>query len=96
MAGNEMSDDFRVGVAGEGDALLLKAALEHGVVLDDAVMDHDYGGVAAAGDVGVGVDIVGGAVGCPAGVGDAELTGGRPVAQEITQPGNASGALTNV
>src|SRR5207237_5410240 len=37
---NEMSDDLRIGLAAEEVATLLELALEHIVLLDDAVVDH--------------------------------------------------------
>lgn len=67
---NQMGDDFGVGfgdefVAGGGELFL-----EGEVVLDDAVVDDDE--VSGAVAVGVGVFFGGAAVGCPAGVSDAE------------------------
>ena len=47
MAGDELGDDFGVGVAVEDDAFAFELALERGVVLDDAVMDDGDEAVAA-------------------------------------------------
>ena len=74
MRGDELGDDFGVGVAVEDDALGLQLPLEGGVVLDDAVMDDGDGAVAA--EVRMGVAVVGRAVRGPARVADADAARG--------------------
>jgi hypothetical protein len=60
---NPVAKDLRIGFAKEGDALLGKAALEVFVVFYDAIMDeHDF---FVEAEVGVGIDMGGGAMGGP-------------------------------
>ena len=59
-----------VGVRGEGGALLEQVILDLLVIFNDAVVHQGDGPVFA--DVGMGVDVVGLAVGGPAGVADAQ------------------------
>ena len=47
MLGDEVGDDFGIGVALEDDAFVLELPLERGVVLDDAVVDDGDGAVVA-------------------------------------------------
>ena len=68
--GDEHRHDFGVGVGGEGVPATFEVGLECGVVLDGAVVDDgDAVGVVL---LGVGVCLVDFAVGCPAGVCDAD------------------------
>ena len=66
---NELGHHLRVGLRGKWDPLLHQERLQLRIVLDDAVVHH--GDLAAAADLGMGVDVAGGAVGGPAGVADA-------------------------
>ena len=83
MVGDQLRDHLGVGVAAEDDALGDQLPFQGGVVLDDAVVNH--GDQAVAGQVRVGVAIVGGAVRCPARVADAHAPRGRLVAQPAHQ-----------
>ena len=84
LAGDEMGDDFGVGVAGEGGAFGDQLFLQLAIILDDAVM-HDRDVV---GHVRVGVRLRRLAVGRPAGMADAGLAkqrGGFQPRLEIAQ-----------
>ena len=70
---DELHQGFGVGAAAEGDAFLLEPLLDDGVVLDDAVVHQ--GKVARGRQVRVGVGLRRLAVGGPAGVGNARLSG---------------------
>ena len=94
MLGDELGDDFGVGVAVEDDAFGLELALEGGVVLDDAVVDD--GDQAVAAEVRMGVAIGGRAVRGPAGVADAGAAGRGLIAQMAGQVGDAAGPLAQV
>ena len=69
----QLGHHLRVGIGPEGIALLNQLIFQLHVVLNDAVVHH--GDPPAAADVGVGVDVVGLAVGGPAGVSDAQGAG---------------------
>ena len=88
MVGDQLRDDLGIGVALEFDAVTLELAFERGVVFDDAVVDH--GDQAIAAKVRMGVAIVGGTMRGPAGMADADTTGGRLVAQQAHQILNAA------
>jgi hypothetical protein len=60
---NPVAKDLRIGFAQERDALLNKAALEVFVVFNDAIVDEDDFFVEA--DVGMGIEMSGGAMGGP-------------------------------
>ena len=64
---DQMGHHLGVGLAGEHPALADQLGLQLGEILDDAVVHHRH----PAGDVRVGVLLVGRAVGSPAGVADA-------------------------
>src|SRR5262249_37963378 len=94
VEGDQVGDDFGVGVALEVEALGFELPAQGGVVLDHAVVDQGQDAVAA--DVGVGGAVVGGAVGGPAGVAAAGGAGGRLVAQVADQFLDPAGALAQV
>ena len=88
-----MGDDFGVGLAGEGVAPCLEFFPQGGMVLDDAVVDE---GDPFSGKVWMGVVGGGGAMGRPAGVGDAECAAEGLDADlflEFGDTGGAAGAL---
>ncbi len=70
-AGEQLGDDLGVGLAEEAHASGLQLGAQLLVVLDDAVVDHRDAPVRA--HMGVGIDLGGGAMGGPAGVGDAPM-----------------------
>ena len=81
---DEVHEHFGVGVAVKSVSAFNQGLLERVVVLDDAVVDQRQ--LAVAAEVWVGVDVVGWAVGGPAGVPDSKVAGGHVVAdvgQEI-------------
>ena len=94
FAADELRDDLGVGVAGELDPFGGELLLDRRVVLDDAVVDDGHGAV--GGDVRVGVAVVGGAVGGPARVADADAAGRGVVAQGAGEVGDAPGLLAEV
>src|SRR3954468_10558114 len=65
-----MSDHFRVGVGGECRSLLLELITQLAEILDNAVVYHRY----LVGGVRMGIAFGGAAVGCPAGVADADVS----------------------
>ena len=65
------ASDLGVGLGDEAVALIDELRLQRRKVLDDAVVDHSH--AAVADDVRVGVRVGRSAMGCPAGVPDAEL-----------------------
>ena len=88
----QVGDDFGVGLADEDVALGAQLLLDSGKVLDDAVVH--YGKAAVSADVGVGVDVVGGPVGRPAGVAYAGKTAyGAAVVRHLEQVGEPSLSL---
>ena len=94
VEGDQLGDDLGVGVAVEDDAVGFQLPFESGIVLDDAVVDD--GDEAVAAEVGMGVAVVGGAVGGPAGVADADAAGGGLVAEMANQVLNPAGLLAEV
>ena len=70
---DELKEDFCVRFALEGESALLQLVPEDGSIFNDSVMDHSE--VPALGQVGMGIDFVGGAMRCPAGVGYANGAG---------------------
>ena len=69
-----MGDHLRVGVGAEDHALGLELLAQAAVVLDDAVLNHRH--LATAIEVGVGVALLGLAVGGPTGVANAAVARG--------------------
>ena len=85
-----MGDDLGVGLAGQRVAGRLEPGAQRGEVLDDAVVDH--GDRAVAGQVRVGVAVVGPAVGRPAGVPDAGGAGRqRVLGDQLLEVGQLAG-----
>ena len=72
---------FGVGIGLMGHTLRGQKLAQFTEVLNDAVMDHGH----AAGRVGVGVLLVGFAVGSPTGMADARLAGERVVHEKVGQ-----------
>ena len=70
---NEIGDDLRIRLRGEGLALVLQHFLQLLIVFNDTVVHHHN--LAACGGVGMAVGVGRGAVGCPAGVPDADDAG---------------------
>ena len=66
----QLGHHLRVGVGGKFHAQLQQMFLDLHIVFNDAVVDQSN--ITAFADVGVGVHITGLAVGCPAGVADAQ------------------------
>ena len=77
LAAHQVGDDFRVGLRGEGVAVLLQLVAQLGEVLDDAVMDDGD----AVGEMRVRVGLVGHAMRRPARVSDADQTAERLAVQ---------------
>ena len=74
LAGEQVGDHLRIGVGAEDNALGLELLAQAAVVLDDAVLNHGH--LAAAIEVGVGIALLGLAVGGPTGVADAAVARG--------------------
>ncbi len=91
---HEVHKYFGVRFAGKGVAVFEQGAFQHGVVFDDAVVDQCEPAVAA--DVRVGVDIVGFAVGCPAGMAHANMATRIFIAGEFDEIGDFTFFLVNV
>jgi len=81
---DEAGENFGVGVAGKGGAGGGEGGFEGDIVLDDTVMDD--GDVARL--MRVSVELGGGAVGGPAGVADAGVTGERAGVEGGGEVGN--------
>src|SRR5208282_4514471 len=94
VMGDEVSNDFRIGLATEDVALGLELLLEGGVVFDDAVMDDGDGAIAAYVRVGIGVG--GAAVGRPARVADAVAARGRLLGKKSRQLRDSTRMLADV
>ena len=75
---DEMGHDLGVGLGGEILAPGNELVLQLPEILDDPVMDDDH----LAGDMGMGIGLVGHAMGGPAGMADA----GRPAQRLLVQP----------
>ncbi len=71
-----------------------QGAFQHGIVLDDAVMDQHQASVATGMRVGVGV--VGFAVGRPTGMAHADIAAGILVLDKIDQLGDFPFFLVNI
>ncbi len=80
MMMNTVRDDLGVGLRGELIAQPREILTQLLVILDDAVVDDRD---AVARDVRVRIALVRHAMGCPARVGDAEMTGGRCGGQRL-------------
>ncbi|MCY1398324.1 hypothetical protein D9M71_133530 [compost metagenome] len=89
----QMDDDFGVGVRGEDITLGLELLTQSFVVFDDAVVDDRQ---LLAGEVRVGIALAGGAVGGPAGVGDAQATDQRLLGQGLLQLGDLAGTTAAI
>ena len=85
---DELHQHFRVRVAAEGDAFLLKPFLQRGIVFDNTVMDKSQ--IARRGIMRMGIDLGRFAVGRPARVGDSDISGNVFVFYKMFQIGNAS------
>jgi hypothetical protein len=83
MVGDQVGDDLGIGPRAEHVAELLELSFEGGIVFDDAVVHQ--GDFAVASGVGMGVDIIGLAVGRPAGVPDAQRAIDRLFFQQPAQ-----------
>ena len=80
----QLGHHLAVGLRGEFHPLAQQVFLDLLVVLDDAVVDQGH--LAALAHMGMGVDVVGLAVGGPAGVADAQVpVEVRPVMAELPQ-----------
>ena len=90
---NEVGDDFCVGFGDESVPLVSKLMLEHKVIFNDAVMDHDD--AAGAVTMRVGIFLRGSAVGSPPRMTDTEGAFKRLVTQHFFQVGELSGGSTN-
>ena len=77
ILGEQLSDDFRVGLRGENCAFGGQLFLDLGEILDDAVVDDSH----TVDKMRMGVCLVRHAMGCPAGVGDADIAGQRLAGQ---------------
>ena len=88
---HEVREDLGVGLGAEPVAAREEAVAELPEVLDDAVVDDGH--VARAVHVGMGVAVVGPAVGRPAGVAEADRRLGRHVEQRRAQVGELARAL---
>ncbi len=73
-APDQLTEDFRIGIATKDMSLADEELLQFRVVFNDAVVDQ--GDIAAVIAVGMGVGLVGFTVGGPAGMGDADGSGG--------------------
>ena len=93
-AGDEVCDDFGVGVAAEAYPVRHELSAERGIVLDDAVVDD--GDEAFAVGVGVGVGVGRRPVGGQTRVADARASRGGPPAQIGDQVGDAAGPFAQV
>ena len=81
--GHQVGDHLGVGVREEGDARRLQLLPQAAVVFDDAVLHHRQ--LAAAIEMGVGVALLGPAVGGPAGVADAAVAGGAAFLEALAE-----------
>ena len=88
---HEVGEHLGVGLGAEAVATREEPVAEVPEVLDDAVVDDRH--VARAVDVGMGVEVVGPAVGRPAGVGEADGRLGRGVEQRRPEVGELARAL---
>ena len=68
MVGDQVGDDFRIGLGSEAVPKPPQTFLEREIVFDDAIVDDNHSGRV----MGVGVGLRGTAVGRPAGVADAK------------------------
>ena len=69
----QLCHHFRIRFGVEGVTLCHQLSFQLGIVFDDAVVHH--GDLAALADMGMGIDIVGLAVGCPTGMADTQYAG---------------------
>ena len=91
----QLGHHLRVRLGAEGVALGGELGAEQGVVLDDAVVDN--GEQAALADLGMGVDVVGLAMGGPAGMAHAQRTGeGAALLRQIGQRLQAASGLADL
>ena len=88
---DEVGEDLGVGLGGEPVAPREEAVAELPEVLDDAVVDDRH--VARAVHVGMGVEVVGPAVGGPAGMGEADRGRGRGIEQRRPEVGQLARPL---
>ena len=86
---DEVGDDFGVGFGDERVALGGELALQVEVIFDDAVVDDDDAARAVA--VRMGVFFCGAAMGCPAGVADAEGAFEGMLAEDFFKIGELAG-----
>src|SRR6185437_5855414 len=91
---DEVSDDFGVGVAGKGDAVMNQFGMEFGMVFDDAVVNdsHPSAGV----HMRVRVAIIRSAVSSPAGVPDSDRALQSARAEFFVQILDPSGLLRDL
>ena len=85
---DEMGDAFRIRIAGEGHAGGGELILDGLVVFHDAVVHNRH---LVAGKQRMGIAFVGGAVRCPAGVGNAQCAVHRFLLKIFGQPGHEAG-----
>jgi hypothetical protein len=91
----QVGDHLGVGLGHQGHTLGLELGAQQHVVLDDPVVDQRHPAVGA--DVRVGVDVVGRAVGGPAGVAEAHAVARhRVVAQGLLEVGQLARLLGQV
>src|SRR5262249_29248317 len=78
LARDQVSDDLRIGLAGEYEPLMLQLAPQQGVILDHSVVHHGHAETTrAAAQMRVGVAVVRRPVRRPAGMADAAGAGCR-------------------
>ena len=90
----ELQQHFRVCFAAEGESLLLELLPQCSGILDDAVMHHCK--VSALGDMRMRVDLVGDAVGGPAGMCYAKAAGAVVPLHHLLQIGDFAYGLIDV
>src|SRR5262249_39720504 len=92
--GDKLSDDFRVSLAAEDDALALELSFDRQVILNDSVVDDSYQIVST--DVRVSIGIRRGAMSRPARMADPDCPRRRPVTEQRRQLCHASRALSQL
>ena len=94
LAGDQVRDDLRVGLALEDEPLRLQLAPQHRVVLDHAIVHDGHArSRAAAAEVRMGVAVRRRAVGRPSRVADPALAGQGALLELLLQRANPAGTL---
>ena len=92
VVSQQVGDHFGVGLGGEYVAKFLKLQAQRVVILDDAVVDDSQ----TVGTMRVGVLLTGLAVGCPAGMGDAQLARERLPGKPLFKLGDLAGGAGTI